>query len=88
MRPVNARGLRQVDEKIPRLARGMHLSVVYPVYRASGAYRLNNTGATPGEWQGWRRNEGRGGERERERFGGPRACDARLRGSTGVDTPM
>lgn len=58
---MNARGLRQVDEKIPRLVRGMHLSVVYPVYRASGAYRLNNTGATPGEWQGWRSNEGRGG---------------------------
>lgn len=74
--PVNARGLRQVDEKIPWLARGMHLSVVYPVYRASGAYRLNNAGATLRGRQGWRRNE-RGGPR----FGGPRRAtlDARLR---------
>lgn len=51
----------------------MHLSVVYPVYRASGAYRLNNTGAR--EWR--KGGEGTKGWRW---FGGPRGCDdARLR---------
>jgi len=78
---VNAWGLRQVDEKISRLTRGMHLSVVYPVYRASGAYRLNNTGSTHREWckgcKGCKDSEGLA------RFDGPRICDALDCGSTG-----
>jgi len=72
-----------VDEKIPRLARGMHLSVVYPVYRASGAYRLNNTGAIRREWGARVAKERRGGEIRRT---------SSVRRSTairpGVDTPM
>lgn len=85
---VICRGLRQVDEKISRLARRVHLSVVYPwVYRASGAYRLNNIGTT----LGWSKDDSKEREKEREKkkggrttgFGGPRerrSTAVRLRG--------